>query len=44
MCKVTMFFAWYDIWIGVYIDVEEKCIYICPVFTLVIKIQWGKND
>lgn len=38
--KVEPFFKWFDIWFGVYIDREHKAIYICPIPTLGIKIQW----
>ena len=37
--KIKIFFAWYDLWIGFYIDRKNKCLYICPLPTLVIKIS-----
>jgi hypothetical protein len=37
--KVKVFFAWYDIWVGVFIDREKKCIYICLLPMIVIKIS-----
>lgn len=35
---VSVFFAWYDLWIGAYWDRKEKVLYICPVPTLVIRL------
>lgn len=37
--KIKPFFRWYDLWIGAYIDVENKAIYICPIPTLGVKIE-----
>lgn len=37
--KVSLKWVWYDLWIGVYIDVENSAVYICPLPTVVIKIQ-----
>ena len=32
-------FAWYDLWIGAYIDRDSRTLYICPVPMLVIEIH-----
>lgn len=37
--KVSLFFRWYDLWIGAYIDTKNRAIYICPVPCLGVKIQ-----
>ena len=29
--RIQPFFKWFDFWIGVYIDVDNKTLYICPV-------------
>lgn len=37
-------FAWYDLWIGVFIDATNHVLYICPLPTLLITVQlWVKN-
>ena len=34
-----LFFAWYDIWIGLYVDKKNDCVYICLIPMVVIKIE-----
>lgn len=41
--KVKLQWRWYDLWIGVYIARFEQAIYICPLPTIVIKIEWFRN-
>jgi hypothetical protein len=41
---VSLFFRWYDLWIGVYIDRPNQTIYICPLPTLGIKIRWHMEE
>lgn len=36
--KIRAFFAWYGLWVGVYVDRENQAVYICLLPTLVIKI------
>jgi len=36
--NISVFFAWFDLWIGAYWDRKKKVLYICPLPTLVIKI------
>ncbi len=36
--KAKLFFAWYDIWIGIFIDRKNHAIYIILIPTLGIKI------
>ncbi len=33
-------FAWYDLWIGFYIDKDNKKLYICLIPTLLITIKY----
>ena len=33
-------FAWYDIWIGIYIDLKGKSIYVFPIPMVGVKISW----
>jgi hypothetical protein len=37
--RVKVFFAWFDLWIGVYIDRPRRIVYVCPLPTLVIKVS-----
>ncbi len=38
--KIKLFFRWYDLWIGGYIDLNNKAVYICPIPMFGIKISW----
>ena len=39
--KVSLFWAWYDFWIGGYWDVGHKTLYICLLPTLVLRIEFS---
>lgn len=32
-------FAWYDLWVGVFVDTNKRKIYICLIPTLLITIK-----
>lgn len=36
--KIKFIFAWYDIWIGVFIDRQKWCVYIFPIPCFGIRI------
>jgi hypothetical protein len=36
--RVTPFFRWYDLWVGVYVDTKNRAVYICPLLMVGIKI------
>ena len=38
--KFKISFAWYDLWIGVFIDTNKRRIYICPIPTILITINY----
>lgn len=38
MIRCRLFFAWYDLWIGVYWDRTAKALYLCFVPCLVLKL------
>ena len=40
--KLKLFFAWYDLWIGAYIDRRGKSVYLCLIPMIVLKFQWGE--
>jgi hypothetical protein len=33
--------AWYDFWVGVYIDREERIVYVFPLPCLGFRVYWG---
>lgn len=39
---ITVLFAWYDLWIGVYIDRARRAVYVCPLPCLVFEFQGRK--
>jgi hypothetical protein len=41
---VSLFFRWYDLWIGMYIDTAHSTIYICPVPMLGVKVHWVMEE
>ena len=38
---ISVFVAWYDMWVGAYIDRTNKTLYVCPLPCLVIKVRWS---
>lgn len=38
--RLKFSFAWYDLWIGFFIDSSKKKLYICPLPTLLITINF----
>ena len=34
-----MKFAWYDLWVGAYIDQAKRTLYICPLPTLLVAVR-----
>lgn len=37
--KISLFFRWYDLWIGAYIDRANSAVYICPIPMFGVKIS-----
>lgn len=37
--KVTPIFRWYDLWIGVFIDVPSKRVYVFPLPMFGLRIE-----
>jgi hypothetical protein len=37
--SIRVFFAWYDMWIGLYYNRLAKVIYICPIPMVCIRIS-----
>jgi hypothetical protein len=38
---VRPIFAWYDLWIGVFIDRAKRRLYIFPLPCLGVVVEWG---
>lgn len=41
--KVWPIFAWYDLWIGVFVDTKKKRLYVFPIPCCGLVIQWGET-
>lgn len=41
--KATLSFAWYDLWVGVYVDQAKRRLYICPIPCVLLTIQLRKD-
>ncbi len=42
--RVRFFFRWYDIWVGVYVYLEGRVVYVCPVPMFGFAIEWEGTD
>jgi hypothetical protein len=42
--KVTVFFAWYDFWVGFFYDREKRILYFCPLPCVVVKVGFRKDE
>lgn len=36
--------AWYDMWIGVFVDTKQKVVYICPLPMVVIRVELWQRE
>ena len=41
--KVTFFFRWYDLWIGVYWDRKARDLYLLPLPMFGVKLSFGEK-
>lgn len=37
--RIRLFWAWYDFWVGAYYDRKDRVLYVCPLPTVVIRIE-----
>lgn len=42
--KIKPIFAWYDLWVGVFIDRPNHRVYIFPIPCFGVRIQWRKRE
>jgi len=38
--KIKLFFRWYDLWVGFYIDVKDRSLYVIPFPMFGLKFYW----
>ena len=43
MIGVRSFFRWYDLWIGAYWDSKSRALYVCPLPTVGVRIQFRRR-
>lgn len=41
--RASIFFRWYDLWIGAYWDRKARMLYVCPVPMLGVKIELART-
>lgn len=41
--KIRPLFAWYDLWIGLYVDTRNRRLYILPIPMFGIVIDFGRT-
>lgn len=39
--SIKPLFAWFDLWVGVYIDRKNRRVYVLPLPCIGIVIKWG---
>jgi hypothetical protein len=37
--KIRLFFAWYDLWVGVFVDTAKRRIYVFPLPCIGVRID-----
>lgn len=37
-------FAWYDLWVGAYVDHKNAALYVCPLPTLLLTFRWCPHN
>lgn len=38
--RISPVFAWYDLWVGVFIDIRKRTLYIFPVPVFGLRVEW----
>jgi hypothetical protein len=37
-------FAWYDLWVGVFVDRAKRRVYVFPVPCIGVVVSWGQTE
>ena len=40
--RVQVRFAWYDLWVGAYVDRAKRTLYVCPLPMLLVVVRLGR--
>jgi hypothetical protein len=43
-CRISFFFAWYDLWVGAFYDKHKKRLYVCPLPCCVFMIERTRDS
>lgn len=38
--RIRLFFRWYDLWVGAYWSRGERALYVCPLPTIGLRIEF----
>lgn len=41
--RVRLIFRWYDLWVGAFVDTQNRRLYVFPVPMVGLMISWGKR-
>lgn len=41
--RISIFFRWFDLWVGAYVDMPNRTLYVCPLPTLGLKVQFDSK-
>ena len=41
--RITLSFKWYDMWVGAFVNVKKKCVYICLPPVVAWKLEFDKG-
>lgn len=39
--RASLRFAWFDLWVGAYVDRERRRVYVCPLPCVLVTIELG---
>ena len=42
--RLTLIVAWYDLWIGVFVDRPKRRVYVFPLPCVGVRVQIGRDD
>lgn len=39
--NISVKFIWFDMWVGLFIDIKKRCVYVAPLPCVIFIFQWG---